>query len=289
MGKLIKSYRKWMAAFAGIAIASGLAMGTAHASVPYVDVCGTVTVNGEIAPNVVVVAWECVSNTPVAQAISDGQISNNYHVVNYELPDDGDGTLGNYYPLDSYVTFSYSNCPAVVITCEEMAIYYERYDGKPIVDIDIQCFSDGGDARTPGYWQNKHGIRLIRQNDLLPMLNECCLRDAKGNDADFANTRQYKAWMKKRNAENMAYQLSGHLAAMKLNIAVGYVDSGDMIYAPGCNDDEGDYVTIGSIVDLADAALCENGLTVESGDDRDYQECLKNALDAANNNQNWVE
>jgi hypothetical protein len=116
------------------------------------------------------------------------------------------------------------------------------------------------------------------------MLNELCLRDDDGNDVDFENKREFKSWIKMRSAENMAYQLSGQLAAMMLNVSVGFVDGESKVYIG----DEGDMITIFNLMDAAATALCEDGYTPAGDENRGYQEMLKDALDDANNNLNWV-
>ena len=137
---------------------------------------------------------------------------------------------------------------------------------------------------TPGFWQNKHGLGLIEEYGLLGMLNDLCLADADGYVADFATLKQFKCWIKDRDAVNMAYQLSGQLAAMELNVAVGSVDGGALVYIGH----EGDMISINDLLSAAEDALCEDGYTPVGDDNRDYQEWLKDALDDANNNLNWV-
>lgn len=287
--KVLKYTSGYRVAVCAIAAVCGLFVQSAAARTWFFDACGTVTVNGTPTSNVLVTAWGCedqvVSNDVLfAQDISGGQISNNYHVVyDVEL-----GEPGGSRAIDAYLVFSYGDCEPVVVDCETIHELNSIYRGKILLDVDILCFSDGGEARTPGFWQGGKGFRLVDDDDIA-MLNECCLRNEDGSDADFANKQEFRAWLKKRNAANMAYQLSGHLAAMKLNIDEGFVDAGDMIYAPGCSESEGEYLSIGSVVDLADAALCEDGTTFSGDLDRDDQECLKDALDDANNNRNWVE
>jgi len=160
------------------------------------------------------------------------------------------------------------------------------YQGEKqsLLRFDFISVPRGGGGLTPGFWQNKHGLGLIEDYDLLGMINDLCLADDYGHIADFADTKAFKAWIKKRNATNMAYQLSGHLAAMKLNVAVGYVDGGALVYL----NMEGDMISINNLMAYAAAALCEDGYTPAGDENRDYQELLKDALDYANNNLNWV-
>ena len=53
------------------------------------------------------------------------------------------------------------------------------------------------------------------------------------------------------------------------------------------NDPDG-VMTIQQLMDAANAALGADGYTPTGDPNRAYQEKLKNALDAANNNINWV-
>ena len=82
----------------------------------------------------------------------------------------------------------------------------------------------------------------------------------------------------------MAFQLSGHLAAMYMNVLVGSVNGGALVYIGH----EGDMISINNLLDAADEALCLDGETFSVDENRDSQEMLKNALDKANNNLNWV-
>ncbi len=142
----------------------------------------------------------------------------------------------------------------------------------------------GGGGLTPGFWQNKHGLRIIDNYDALVDLNELCLRNDDGSHADFGTLRQFRAWIKSRRAKNMAFQLSGHLAAMYMNVLSGSANGGALVYIGH----EGDTISINNLLTAANDALCEDGETFKGDENRDYQEMLKNALDKANNNVNWV-
>jgi hypothetical protein len=88
----------------------------------------------------------------------------------------------------------------------------------------------------------------------------------------------------------MAYMLSAQLAAMELNVFNGKVAGGSLIYAPGATSANSlGFATVNAVMAEADASLGANGLTVASGATRTYQEALKNALDRANNNLNFVQ
>ena len=272
-----------MTACVGVAIACSFFAGTALAEIEVVDSCGTVTVNGVPTSNVVITAWRCPGETNLVVAGASGSVMENgynYHLLYI------DGEVEPWVALEVSLAFMYGDCMTLV-SCEEIAAAYE-IDEKPVINVDIQCLGGGG-GHTKGFWQNKNGQKLISDDDIV-MLNDCCLRNEDGSDADFANKKQFKAWIKKARATNMSYMLSAQLAAMKLNVAEGFVDGGSVIYGPGCSEEMGeDYLSIDDLIAAANTALCENGMTVESGDDRDYQECLKSALDDANNNLNFVQ
>ena len=142
----------------------------------------------------------------------------------------------------------------------------------------------GGGGLTPGFWQNKHGLGYIQEYGALNDLNELCLRDDDGAHADFATLHEFRAWIKTRRALNMSYQLSGHLAAMYMNVLIGSVDGDALVYIGH----EGDMISIYNLLYAANITLCEDGETFDGDENRYYQEMLKNALDAANNNLNWV-
>ena len=83
----------------------------------------------------------------------------------------------------------------------------------------------------------------------------------------------------------MAYMLSAQLAAMALNVEGSYVNSGSIVYGgPTLG-----FVSISALMSAANTELGLHGLTVSPSAFRTYQETLKNALDAANNNLNFVQ
>ncbi len=147
----------------------------------------------------------------------------------------------------------------------------------------------GGGGHTPGFWRNKNGQALIGSDDLaaLTALHLC---DGSGNAYDPSSKSNFGTWLKNGKAVNMSYMLSIHLAAMRLNVLNGFVAGGALVYAPGCgNTGPGnDRISIVDLMSAADAALAADSYTPSGDANRSYQESLKNALDAANNDQNWV-
>lgn len=157
-----------------------------------------------------------------------------------------------------------------------------------LLDFGNHCINGGG-GHTPGFWSGPNGEALFDEEARL-LLVDLNLVDADGNPFDPATHTELAAWLQGRSSENMAYMLSAHLAAMTLNVWAGFVDPYELIYAPGTNSaDENDIASIGEILEEANLALGVNGYTPEGDADRDYQEDLKDALDGANNNSNYVD
>lgn len=163
------------------------------------------------------------------------------------------------------------------------------------VEFGNVCLGAGG-GLTLGFWSNKNGQALLTTGDFTA-LTALHLRNANGTDRDFTsslatNKTALKNWLLNATATNMAYMLSAQLATMKLNVLHNFVSGSSLVYAYGCgNTGAGNnYITITDLIAAADAALGADGST-PSGDEpnRTTQTCLKNALDDANNNRNFVE
>jgi len=155
------------------------------------------------------------------------------------------------------------------------------------LDFGNVCLTGGGGGgRTPGFWTNKNGFAAMNDDggvaEELVILGSLNLCDGAGNAFNPTTYAQFETWMKNRNAVNMSYQLSAHLAAMVLNVEAGFVKSGDIVTWAGGT------ITIGELIDLANEALGDDCYTPSGDPNRAYQEKLKNALDAANNNTNFT-
>jgi hypothetical protein len=88
----------------------------------------------------------------------------------------------------------------------------------------------------------------------------------------------------------MSYMLSAQLSAMVLNVRHGLVNGAGMIYAPGTGSASSlGFASVNDIIAEANAALGADGYTPSGDPNRALQEALKNALDAANNNANFVQ
>jgi hypothetical protein len=156
------------------------------------------------------------------------------------------------------------------------------------VDFGNLCLGAGG-GLTLGFWSNKNGQALVGSDDLacLTALN---LVKADGSAFDPGIYSALRTWLLNGTATNMSYMLSVQLAAMKLNVHNGFVSGSALVYAPGATSANTlGYATISALMTEANTALGANGNTTAAGPDRTYQEALKNALDKANNNLNFVQ
>jgi hypothetical protein len=156
------------------------------------------------------------------------------------------------------------------------------------------CLGAGG-GLTLGFWSNKNGQKLENAADFtaLTALN---LRTATGANQDFtgslaANKTTLNTFLLGATATNMANMLSAQLAAMTLNVRHAFVNGAAIVSAPGCGNTglNNQFITINDLMSAADASLLAHPVTISASPDRAYQECLKNALDNANNNLNFVQ
>lgn len=138
-------------------------------------------------------------------------------------------------------------------------------------------------GRTPGFWQNNNGTAIIVNSGLWDELVALNLVNANGSAYDpSGSVAEWRNWLKNRNAVNMSYQLAAHLAAMQLNVLSGSV-SGNCWAQTGSGP-----MNILALISAANEALGLDPYTPVGDPNRVTQEMLKNALDAANNNQNWL-
>jgi hypothetical protein len=157
------------------------------------------------------------------------------------------------------------------------------------------CLGAGG-GLTLGFWSNKNGQKLENAADFtaLTALN---LRTATGANQDFTsptlktNQTNLNTFLLGATATNMANMLSAQLAAMTLNVRHAFVNGAAIVSAPGCGNTglNNQFITINDLMAAADAALLADGNTPAGDPNRVTQECLKNALDDANNNKNFVQ
>jgi hypothetical protein len=156
------------------------------------------------------------------------------------------------------------------------------------VEFGNVCVGAGG-GLTLGFWSNKNGQKLVDAGDIaaLTALN---LKNANGSDFDPKNPADLSKWLLNATATNMANMLSAQLAAMKLNVLNGKVSGSALIYAPGTlSANKAGFATVDAVIAEANAELGLHGKALSGDSWRSYQEALKNALDKANNNLNFVQ
>jgi hypothetical protein len=155
------------------------------------------------------------------------------------------------------------------------------------------CVGAGG-GHTLGFWSNKNGKATLNDGGTLApelaLLAGLNLRRADGSAFDPTTYNGFRTWLLDATATNMAYMLSAQLAAMALNVEAGFVNAGALIYAPGTTSANGaGFATVGAVMTEANTELGIHGLVLSGSPFRAYQEALKNALDQANNNLNFVQ
>ncbi|MEO7265037.1 MAG: T9SS type A sorting domain-containing protein, partial [Ferruginibacter sp.] len=153
-----------------------------------------------------------------------------------------------------------------------------------------------------GFWTNKNGQALLTASSLCA-LNTLCLRNADGSNYDpvsgcpaptnsqvNAGKTSLKNWLLNAYATNMSYMLSAQLAALKLNVLLGYVDGTRLIYAPGTNSaNAAGFATVNDVMAEANSLLCANGVIDAGNPLRARAEAVKNALEGASSNNNFVQ
>lgn len=139
------------------------------------------------------------------------------------------------------------------------------------------------DAKSIGFWTNKHGKTMIEAGNFLSYLPSLHVVDEDGGQFSTDDFETYKDWMKDANAVNMAYMLSAQLVAMQFNVLSGNVSERCIVSGDTLGD-----ISIGRLIDQAAASLRKDGYTPAGDPKRHRQEVLKNALDKANNNLTWL-
>jgi hypothetical protein len=158
------------------------------------------------------------------------------------------------------------------------------------LDFGNVCLGAGG-GLTLGFWSNKNGQALVGADDLA-LLVGLNLRNANGSAFDPATYASLRTWLLNGTAINMAYMLSVQLAAMELNVLNGNVVGTALIFAPGTTSANAlGFASVNAVMAEANTELGLHADTTSGGAQdafRAYQQALKNALDAANNNLNFV-
>jgi hypothetical protein len=192
---------------------------------------------------------------------------------------------------DDYVVSEYAPTETnwVSTTTNPVLITLAAGDSQT-VEFGNLCLGAGG-GLTLGFWSNRNGQALVGATDLA-MLQALNLRNANGTNFDPASYATFRTWLLSATATNMAYMLSAQLAAMELNVFNGLVSSSSLIYAPGTTSANAlGFATVGAVMTEANTLLgSANPLIIGASSSlRPLAEALKNALDKANNNLNFVQ
>jgi hypothetical protein len=163
-------------------------------------------------------------------------------------------------------------------------------DGEnEVVKFGNVCVGAGGGS-TLGFWSNKNGQALVGPTDLAMLVSLNLVQGNSGSAFNPTTYAQLRTWLLNGNAVNMAYMLSVQLAAMELNVFNNKVNGGALIYAPGTTSANSlGFATINAVMAEANAELGLHPTAPAGSAWRSYQEALKNALDRANNNLNFVQ
>jgi hypothetical protein len=231
--------------------------------------------NGENDDNQLITGWKV-------------RIQDNIEYIRYTpitiIVDPDEYTVTEYAPLETNW---------VPTTENPVLITLANGDNKT-VEFGNVCLGPGG-GKTLGFWSNKNGQALINSDDLA-MLRGLNLVNSFGNNFDPNTNSQVRTWLLSANATNMAYMLSAQLAAMALNVHNGLVSGNALVYAPGLLPfapitglNSLGFISIANLMTAADIELGTHHKAYSSDSWRSYQEALKNVLDSANNNYNFVQ
>jgi hypothetical protein len=269
----------WMQRIAVAAVA-GVALLTANsvASAQETEICVLkfydANANGEFDDGEVEIAgWRVALVAPDGE-VTEGETGEDGTVC-FVVPSDGQEYLVfEIFPEGDWVSTTPSE---VVVTAAD------GEDAVIEVDFGNVCLGAGeGDARSKGFWGNRNGQALVTDEDLAT-LNALGLVDDDGEPVVLETAGDLARFLKDARATNMAYMLSAQLAATVLNVEHEFVSLDDEVYAPGVFEDS-NVATIGELIDAAVASLATDPLTLPGSEERAYQEAIKDALDAANNN-----
>jgi hypothetical protein len=156
--------------------------------------------------------------------------------------------------------------------------------GNQVVDFGkYSLVQQNCNGRTIGFWRNNNGVAIIVNGQFWDELVALHLVNANGTAFNpTGNISQWRSWLQGANATNMAYMLSAQLAAMELNVLSGGVSATCFV-----STSQGP-MQISAVMAAANQALALDPYTPALDPNRAMQEFLKNILDAANNNTNWL-
>jgi uncharacterized protein DUF642 len=194
----------------------------------------------------------------------------------------------------------------------------DGYSGTASSGVDVTNLVFGNtnvgteNGKTLGFWSNKNGQALITCADIAS-LNVLNLKKADGTDAVFTNAASVKSFLLSASATNMANMLSAQLASTQLNLNHHFFGSstaidvegvittwsgnsqganltnnldndGNTVSEVGGNVNQYGFASIQGLIDAANAELALHSTAYSSDAWRVYQEALKIAFDAMNNN-----
>ncbi len=117
------------------------------------------------------------------------------------------------------------------------------------------CTGDGG-GLTIGFWGNKNGLALVGPDDLQMLTRPQPASTRTAPTSTRPRHAQFKTWLSKASATNMAYMLSAQLAAMALNVFNDKVDGSALVYAPGVTGaNAAGFITVDALMAAANAEL----------------------------------
>ncbi len=155
-------------------------------------------------------------------------------------------------------------------------------------DVQVQAFGSASAmlpcrGHTIGYWGNCHGLWLVHCFNLLPTLPTLGIVNHCGQRVAFSSLTGFRNWLRNATATNMAYMLSAQLVAMHCNVAVGFVHPLCVVRSSSLGN-----ITIAELMQRSVISLQAHPFTPSGHPQRAAQSALKNALDNANNNRNWL-
>jgi hypothetical protein len=157
-------------------------------------------------------------------------------------------------------------------------------NGVSTIEFGNYCTLTPG-GHTLGFWSNPNGQNQETAADFTD-LNALCLRNLAGGDQDFTsgtlntNKKNLNTWILGAKASNMAYMLSGQLAATKLSVNHGYTNASVIVDGT---------MNVTQLMAYANSLLCADGVTLGGDPNRSEQERVKNILDKINNGGSFVQ
>lgn len=147
----------------------------------------------------------------------------------------------------------------------------------------------GGGGETTEFWTSRNGAALITPVQLR-QLSERNLVDAEGRPFDPTTYDELRNWMLEASSTNMANALSVSLATMILNVSTGKVDRNARVHAPtALTANQTGFITVADLMGEADTALAASGNTPAGSAQRSYHEALRNPLERANSDLDFVQ